>query len=84
MNKSNTYKPYKELILNSRTNKLNSIIQNDINKKDYDSIKEMLEEKQEIIIKIMILKQKRFCHPKHQTKRNIKHNSSNLVYFFNG
>ena len=42
MNKSNIYKPYKELILNGKTNKLNSIIQNDINKKDYNSIKEML------------------------------------------
>ena len=51
MNKNNTYKPYKELILNGKTNKLNSIIQNDINKKDYNSIKDMLEEKQEIIIK---------------------------------
>ena len=50
MNRS-IYKPYKELILNGKTNKLNSIIQNDINKKDYNSIKDMLEEKQEIIIK---------------------------------
>ena len=74
MNKNSIYKPHKELILNGRTNKLNSIIQNDINKKDYNSIKEMLEEKQEIIIKIMILKLKRFCHPEHQTKRNIKNN----------
>ena len=72
MNKSNIYKPYKELILNGKTNKLNSIIQNDINKKDYNSIKDMLEEKQQIIIKMMIKKLKRFCHPKHQTKRNIK------------
>ena len=46
MNKKNIYIyiPHKELILNGRTNKLNSIIQNDINKKDYNSIKEMLEE----------------------------------------
>ena len=51
MNKNSIYKPHKELILNGRSNKLNSIIQNDINKKDYNSIKEMLEEKQEIIIK---------------------------------
>ena len=59
MNKSNTYKPYKELILNGRTNKLNSIIQNDINKKDYNSIKEMLEEKQEINIKNNDIKTKK-------------------------
>ena len=45
MNKNSIYKPHKELILNGRTNKLNSIIQNDLNKKDYNSIKEMLEEK---------------------------------------
>ena len=51
MNKDNIYKPHKEQILNGRTNKLNSIIQNDLTKKDYNSIKEMLEEKQEIIIK---------------------------------
>ena len=51
MNKSNSYKPYKELVLNVRTNKLNSIIQNGINQKDYNNIKEMLEEKQEITIK---------------------------------
>ena len=46
-----SYKPYKELILNGKANKLNSIIQKDINKKDYNMIKDMLEEKQEIIIK---------------------------------
>ena len=38
MNRS-IYKPHKELILNGKANKLNSIIQNDINKKDYNSIK---------------------------------------------
>ena len=71
MNRS-IYKPYKELILNGKTNKLNSIIQNDINKKDYNSIKDMLEEKQQIIIKNDDIKTKKFCHLKHQTKRNIK------------
>ena len=77
MNKSNTYKPYKESIFNGKTNKLNSIIQNDINKKDCNSIKDMLEEKQEIIIKNNDIK--RFCHPKHQTKRNILRNKNFLV-----
>ena len=50
MNKSK-YQPYKELILNGKANKLNSTIQKDINKKEYNMIKDMLEEKQEIIIK---------------------------------
>ena len=73
MNKSNTYKPYKELILNGRTNKLNSIIQNDINKKDYNSIKEMLEEKQEIIIKNDDIKTKKILpHEASNKKKYIK------------
>ena len=33
MNKDSIYKPHKELILNGRTNKLNSILQDDINEK---------------------------------------------------
>ena len=72
MNKSNTYKPYKELILNGRTNKLNSIIQNDINKKDYNSIKEMLEEKQEIIIKNNDIKSKKILPPEASNKKKYK------------
>ena len=73
MNKSNTYKPYKELILNGRTNKLNSIIQNDINKKDYNSIKEMLEEeKQEIIIKNDDIKTKKILPPEASNKKKYK------------
>ena len=69
MNKSNTYKPYKELILNGRTNKLNSIIQNDINKKDYNSKKEMLEQKQEIIIKNNDIKTKKILPPEANKKK---------------
>ena len=43
------YLPQKPLLLNSTKNKLNSQIEKDINKKDYNSVKEMLETKQEII-----------------------------------
>ena len=69
MNKSNTYKPYKELVLNGKANKLNSIIQNDINKKDYNSIKDMLEEKQEIIIKNNDIKTKKILPPEASNKK---------------
>ena len=72
MNKNNTYKPYKELILNNKTNKLNNIIQNDINKKDYNSIKEMLEEKQEIIIKNNDIKTKKILPPEASNKKKYK------------
>ena len=72
MNKSNTYKPYKELILNGRTNKLNSIIQNDINKKDYNSIKDLLEEKQEIIIKNNDIKTKKILPHEASNKKKYK------------
>ena len=72
MNKNSIYKPYKELILNGRTNKLNSIIQNDLNKKDYNSIKEMLEEKQEIIIKNNDIKTKKILPPEASNKKKYK------------
>ena len=72
MNKNSIYKPHKELILNGRTNKLNSIIQNDINKKDYNSIKEMLEEKQEIIIKNSDIKTKKILPPEASNKKKYK------------
>ena len=71
MNRS-IYKPYKELILNGKTNKLNSIIQNDINKKDYNSIKDMLEEKQEIIIKNTDIKTKKILPPETSNKKKDK------------
>ena len=48
MNKSK-YRPDKELILTNNKYRLNNIMQKDINKKDYNSIKEMLEDKQEVI-----------------------------------
>ena len=72
MNKSNIYKPYKELISNGKTNKLNSIIQNDINKKDYNSIKDMLEEKQEIIIKNTDIETKKILPPEASNKKKYK------------
>ena len=48
MNKSK-YRPDKELILINNKYRLNNIMQKDINKNDYNSIKEMLEDKQEVI-----------------------------------
>ena len=71
MNRS-IYKPYKELILNGKTNKLNSIIQNDINKKDYNSIKDMLEEKQGVIIKNTDIKTKKILPPETSNKKKYK------------
>ena len=72
MYKNSIYKPHKELILNGRTNKLNSIIQNDINKKDYNSIKEMLEDKQEIIIKNNDISTKKIFPPEASNKKKYK------------
>ena len=46
------YNPHKELILSNRSNKLNNIIQKDLNKKDYNNIKELVEEKQTNIIQM--------------------------------
>ena len=71
MNRS-IYKPYKELILNGETNKLNSIIQNDINKKDYNSIKDMLEEKQQTIITNNEIKAKNILPPEASNKKKYK------------
>ena len=51
MNRASKYLPQKPLLLNSIKNKLNSQIEKDINKKDYNAIKEILETKQEIIYK---------------------------------
>ena len=48
MNKTK-YRPDKELILTSNTNKLPNLLNKDIKKKDYDSIREIVEDKQEII-----------------------------------
>ena len=48
MNKTK-YRPDKELILTSNKNKLTNLINNNINKKDYDSIREIVEDKQQII-----------------------------------
>ena len=45
------HNPHKELILSGKPNKLNKIIEKYNNNKDYSSIKSMLEDKQEIIIK---------------------------------
>ena len=48
MNKTH-YRPDKELILTSNRNKLSNSITRDIKKKGYDSIREIVEDKQEII-----------------------------------
>ena len=66
------YKPYKELILNGKANKLNSIIQKDINQKDYNMIKDMLEEKQEIVIKNKDIKTKNILPPVETNKKKSK------------
>ena len=47
MNKTK-YRPDKELILTSK-NKLTNLINNNINKKDYNIIREIVEDKQEVI-----------------------------------
>ena len=52
------YNPHKELILSGEPNKSNKMIEKDINNKDYNSIKSMLEDKQEIIIEQQTLKLK--------------------------
>ena len=77
MNKNSIYKPYKELILNGKANKLNSIIQNDINKKDYNSIKDMLEEKQEIIIKNNDIKTKKILQSSNANRELLPPETSN-------
>ena len=46
------YNPQKELILSNRSNKLNNIIQKDLNKKDFNNIRELVEEKQTNIIQM--------------------------------
>ena len=49
--KKTHYRPDKELILTSNQNTLSNSITRDIKKKDYDSIREIVEDKQEIIYK---------------------------------
>ena len=49
--KKTHYRPDKELILTSNKNTLSNSITRDIKKKDYDSIREIVEDKQEIIYK---------------------------------
>ena len=50
--KQQRYNPNKQLDLTKIKNKLNNIIQKDLNKKDYNNIKELVEEKQNNIIDI--------------------------------
>ena len=49
--KKTHYRPDKELILTSNKNTLSNSSTRDIKKKDYDSIREIVEDKQEIIYK---------------------------------
>ena len=70
MNKS-IYKPYKELILSCKTN-INSIIQKDITKTDYNSIKDMLEEKQQIFMKNNDIKTRKILPPEASNKKKYK------------
>ena len=70
------YNPHKEIILSGRPNKLNKIIEKDINNKDYNSIKSMLEDKQDIITKQQEIKATKFFRLNHQIKRK---NNFNLI-----
>ena len=73
MNKASKYLPQKPLLLNSSKNKLNSQNEKDINKKDYNSIKEMLETKQEIIYKnVSENKDKKILPPEDKNKNKNK------------
>ena len=73
MNKASKYLPQKPLLLNSIKNKLNSQIEKDINKKDYNVIKEMLETKQEIIYKnVSENKDKKILSPPDKNKNKYK------------
>ena len=67
------YLPQKPLLLNSSKNKLNSQNEKDINKKDYNTIKEMLETKQEIIYKnVSENKDKKILPPEDKNKNKNK------------
>ena len=73
MNRASKYLPQKPLLLNSIKNKLNSQIEKDINKKDYNVIKEMLETKQEIIYKnVSENKDKKILSPPDKNKNKNK------------
>ena len=74
MNKASKYLPQKPLLLNSNKFKLNSHIEKDINKKDYNVIKEMLETKQEIIYNnVNQNKLKKILPPSDSNKKKIKY-----------
>ena len=72
------YSPQKELSLSGKPNKLNKIIEKDINNKDYNSIKPMLEDKQEIILEQQEIKAKKFLPPEPSNKKKDK-NNFNLI-----
>ena len=66
------YNPQKELILSAKPNKLNKIIEKDVNDKDCNSIKSMLEDKQEITIKRQEIKAKKILPPEPSSKKKCK------------
>ena len=66
------YNPQKELILSGKPNKLNKIIEKDINNKDYNSIKSMLEDKPGIIIKQQEIKAKKILPPEPSNQKKNK------------
>ena len=72
------YNPQKELTLSGEPNKLHMIIEEDINNKDYNSIKSMLEDKQEIIIKQQEIEAKQILAPEPSNKKKHK-NHFNLI-----
>ena len=73
MNKASKYLPQKPLLLNNNKFKLSSQIEKDINKKDYNAIKEILETKQEITYKnVSENKDKKILPPSNTNKKKNK------------
>jgi len=74
MYKQQRYNPNKQLDLTKNKNKLNNIIQKDLNKKDYNNIKELVEEKQNNIISVNNIenKIKKILPPSENNKKKYK------------
>ena len=73
MYKQQRYNPNKQLDLTKNKNKLN-IIQKDLNKKDYNNIKELVEEKQNNIISVNNIEKKikKILPPSENNKKKYK------------
>ena len=90
--KKTHYRPDKELILTSNQNTLSNSITRDIKKTDYDSIREIVEDKQEIIYKNnkenkvkKILPSsdanRKILPPENKNNINKKKYKNNIIYF---